>query len=298
MKLPALLLPALLLATPALAQPLDFAAAPGSAPTPIQITASSGITWSQDALTVTASGNAKAVRGNVTVLADALVAHYRKAPGAAANSAGSSPLSGGQATLYELDAIGHVHIYTPTDNAWGDKAVYSLDNAVLVLTGSALKLTTPQDVVTARDSIEYYSVKRMAVARGNALIAGTDGRSLAADVITGYLSAPTQQPSTPAPTPASPDALAQAGSLQRVEAVGHVVVHTATDTATGDTGAYLPPVGLARLGGNVHVLQGPNALSGSDVLLNTKTGQATLFAGPGGQVSGIILPVTGKGTAP
>jgi len=274
------------------AQNLDLGGTPGAAPVPIQITASQGIEWRQASQEVIVTGNAKAVRGAVTVLADQLIAHYRKKPGAAAPPANAADaaeaLNQGGAELYELDAVGHVHIYTATDNAWGDHAVYSLDSAVLVLTGAALRLTTPHDVITARDAIEYYSIKREAVASGDALIVADDGRSIAADTLVGYLSA---APATPAP--ANGD-LAQAGQLQKVDAIGHVVIHTSTDTATGDSGVYLPPTGQARLGGDVHIIHGPNEMEGSDALVNMKTGIATLLAGPGGQVSGVILPGSGK----
>jgi lipopolysaccharide export system protein LptA len=282
---------------PAHGQNLDLGGAPGATPTPVNITASSGISWSQDDQTVTANGNAQAVRGNVTVTADQLVAHYKKtapAPGAAATPAASASaadsLEQGGGQLTELDAIGHVHIFTATQNAWGDKAVYSLGAKVLVLTGQHLKLTTPTDTITARDSVEYYTDAHKAIARGNALVVANDGRSIAADVITGFLS--------DAPAPAAGAASAapgdmNAGSLQKVEAVGHVVVHTVSDTATGDTGVYLPPTGQARLGGNVHIIHGPNEMAGSDALVNMKTGVATLLAAPGGQVSGVILPGSG-----
>ncbi|MDE1895534.1 MAG: organic solvent tolerance protein OstA [Rhodospirillales bacterium] len=283
-------------ASPAFAQDLNLGGAPNAAPVPIQITASQGITWSQDAQTVTASGTAKAVRGDVTVTADELVAHYVKKPGAAnqptAASTNASPLVQGSSQLTELDAIGHVHIYTTTDNAWGDRAVYSVGQQVLVLTGQNLKLTTPQDIVTAQDSIEYYAGDHKAIARGNALIVASDGRSIAADIITGYFDAQAnggkQQPSQNAA------ALSQSGNIKRVEAIGNVVIKTQTDTATGDSGVYLPPTGEARLGGNVHIIHGQNELAGSDALVNMKTGIATLLAGPGGQVSGVILPGSGK----
>jgi lipopolysaccharide export system protein LptA len=287
---------------PAYGQNLDLGGAPGATPQPVNITAAGGISWSQDNQTVTASGNAQAVRGDVTVTADQLVAHYRKAPNAPASptSASAAPASSpsaavpadaleqGGAQLTELDAIGNVHIFTPTENAWGDKAVYSLDAKVLVLTGQHLKLTTPHDTITARDSVEYYTLEHKAIARGNALIVADDGRSIAADVITGYLSN--------GATPAATAALDNAGSLQKVEAVGHVVIHTTSDTATGDSGVYLPPTGQARLGGNVHIIHGPNELTGSDAVVNMKTGVATLLAAPGGQVSGVILPNSGGGT--
>jgi lipopolysaccharide export system protein LptA len=280
------------------AQDLDLGqpAPPGAPPVPIQITASQGIEWQQTQQIVTATGNAKAVRGNVTVTADQLVAHYRKKPGApsapaASGTAGAADiLDQGGAELYELDALGHVHIYTPTDNAYGDHAVYSLDNAVLVLTGAHLKLTTPHDVITARNAIEYYSKARMAVARGNALIVADDGRSIAADTLIGYLAPPAPAPLGAAAPAASDDPTNQAGQLRKVDAIGHVVIHTATDTATGNSGVYLPPTGQARLGGDVHIIRGPNVLIGSDALVNMKTGIATLLAGPGGQVSGTIQP--------
>jgi lipopolysaccharide export system protein LptA len=280
---------------------------PAAAPVPINITASQGIEWRQADQEVIATGNAKAVRGNVTVTADELTAHYRKkagtgpAPKAAAAATAANPedaLDNGSSEIYQLDAVGHVHIYTATDNAYGDHAVYNMDQAVLVLTGAHLKLTTPTDVITARDAIEYYSVKRMAVARGNALIVANDGRSIAADTLIGYLEPAV--PTAAAPLPASsagannpPDMLEQGGKLKQVDAIGHVVIRTPTETATGNRGVYLPEQGQARLGGDVHIIRGPNQLDGADALFNTKTGVATLLAGQGGQVSGVVVPNSG-----
>jgi len=285
----------LLAAAPAHAQDIDLGQPAGGAPRPIQITASQGIEWKQAEQVVIATGNAKAVRGAVTVTADQLIAHYRKKAGATPATTSADPtdlLAQGGAELYQLDAVGHVHIYTVTDNAYGDHAVYSMDSAVLVLTGQHLKLTTPHDVITARDAIEYYSQTRVAIARGNALIVADDGRSIAADTLVGYL-APPAATATPAAQNAT-DPL-QAGQLKKVNAFGHVVIHTTTDTATGDTGVYLPPTGQARLGGNVRIIRGPNVLTGSDALFNTKTGIATLLAAPGGQVAGTLLPNTEPG---
>jgi lipopolysaccharide export system protein LptA len=295
---------ALSLGLPALAraQALDLGGQPGAPPVPINITATQGIEWKQAQQIVVVTGNAKAVRGAVTVEADQLIAHYRKKPGAAGTPApAASPaaaadatdaLNQGGAELYELDAVGHVHIFTATDNAYGDHAVYSMDSAVLVLTGQHLKLTTLHDVITAKDAIEYYSVKREAVARGDALIVADDGRSIAADTLVGYLAPPAAGATAPATSASSQDPLGQAGQLKKVDAIGHVVVHTTTDTVTGDRGVYLPPTGQARIGGDVHILRGPNELAGNDALVNMKTGIATLLAAPGGQVAGTILPGT------
>src|ERR1700733_557127 len=53
---------------------------------PVEVTSDNGMEWHQNDQTIIAKGNAKAVRGDVTVTADELIAHYRKktpAPGAA-----------------------------------------------------------------------------------------------------------------------------------------------------------------------------------------------------------------------
>ena len=310
---------------PASAQttPAAMQAPAAAQPLPINITATQGIEWRQADQEVIATGNAKAVRGNVTVTADQLIAHYRKkagasqpaaasptaspsapSPSAPSPSAATSPaasatdpedaLENGSTEIYQLDAVGHVHIYTTTDNGYADHAVYNMDSAVLVLTGAHLKLTTPSDIVTARDSIEYYSVKRMVVARGDARIVAKDGRSIAADTLVGYLAPPARGSAAPAKSGAQaagpPDMLEQGGKLKKVEAIGHVVIRTPTEMAAGDRGVYLPEEGRARLGGNVHIIRGPNQLNGAEALFNTRTGVATLLAGKGGQVSGVIVP--------
>lgn len=277
--------------SPALAQ------TPATSAMPITITASQGVNWSQQSQTITALGNAKAVRGTVTVTADQLVAHYTKKNGAPGKAgSGTEDTVQGSSQLTQLDAIGNVHIYTATDNAWGDKAVYAIGQQILVLTGKNLKLTTPHDVLTARDSIEYNAATHQAVARGDARIVTTDGRSIAADVIIGYFAPPASNAvagGTAKPTPGQ-NMLDASGNLERVEALGHVVIVTKGNTVTGNRGVYLPPSGKARLGGDVHIIHGSNHLSGSDALVNMKTNTATMIAVPGEQVSGVVVPESGK----
>nr|WP_242403433.1 hypothetical protein [Asaia platycodi] len=90
-----------------------------------------------------------------------------------------------------------MHIYTTTDQAWGDKALYDIDQAVLVMTGKALKLTTPQDVMTARDVMEYHANTRMSVGRGDATVTTNDGKRIKADVLVAF-----SKPDSAAPAPA------------------------------------------------------------------------------------------------
>jgi lipopolysaccharide export system protein LptA len=240
---------------------------------------------------VIARGNARAVRQNVTVTADRLIAFYRPKNGQAPQPAQSIANGGdtGGNEIYRVQAEGNVRIFTPTDQVLGDRAVYDLDKAVLVVTGHALKLTTPSDVLTARDSLEYWSQKHMAVARGNAVVVTNDGRRLAADTLVAYTSdAPTQ--ATPAAQQNSEDPLAASGKLQKVDAFGNVTVRTVTDTAIGDRAVYVPDTGIARLAGHVRITRGENQLDGTEAEVNMKTGIARLLAGTSERVQGLVIP--------
>jgi lipopolysaccharide export system protein LptA len=227
----------------------------------------------------------------VTVTADRLVAFYRPKNGQApqpAQSVANGADTGGN-EIYRVQAEGNVRIFTPTDQVLGDRAVYDLDKAVLVVTGRALKLTTPSDVLTARDSLEYWSQKHMAVARGNAVVVTNDGRRLAADTLVAYTSdAPTQ--ATPAAQQNSEDPLAASGKLQKVDAFGNVTVRTVTDTAIGDRAVYVPDTGIARLAGHVRITRGENQLDGTEAEVNMKTGIARLLAGTSERVQGLVIP--------
>ncbi len=303
---------------------------------PVTVTALGGIDWDQGNQTVTAHDDARAVRGDVTVTADRLIAHYRKkaaGPGAPANAAGARPddtadpkpvvpaaatataaapaqpgVTGapddtGNNEIYRLNAEDHVHIYTQTDQAWGDHGVYDMDQAVLVLTGRALKMTTAQDLITARDTLEYWSQKHLAIGRGDATVTSNDGRRIKADTLVAYIvdnSQPAQGGAKPAtPPPSKPvakagekpvDPLADSGKIQRVEAFGHVEVRTLTEIVTGDRGVYVPDTGLARVVGHVHVTRGENQLNGAAAIINMKTGVATMTETPGARVHGLVVP--------
>ncbi len=54
------------------------------------------------------------------------------------------------------------------------------------MTGRNLKLTTPNDVITARDDLEYWPQKHMAVARGDAVVVTNDAKRVAADTLVAY----------------------------------------------------------------------------------------------------------------
>jgi lipopolysaccharide export system protein LptA len=295
---------------------------------PVEITSSQGMEWRQQEQEVIARGDARAVRGDVTVTADELIAFYRKkaaagTPAAAQPAPGNPPQSApqnapvsavdtGDNEIYRLEAKGHVNIYTPTDHAVADHAIYDIDQAVLVLTGHDLKITTPQDVLTARDVIEYWSQKHMGVGRGEATVTTNDGRRIYADTLVSYTRPPDQkgadqkgadQKAGPAAqpvaaTPGKPggDSLAGSNKLEKVDAFGNVEVRTQTEVIHGDRGTYAADTDMARIVGHVHITRGLNQLNGDEALVNMRTGVSTLSRAPTGQrVEGLVVPNDASG---
>lgn len=312
-----------LLAVVAVAAPLGMpwvvpgAAAQGidlSGGGPVDVTATDGIEWRQTEQVIVARREARATRGEVTVDADRLLARYRPSGsgsgGAAARPAGQPPAlgenpAGGSSEIWRLEAEGHVVIRTPTDTARGDRAVYDIDQAVLVMTGRELSLTTPSQVLTAKDSLEYWSGRRMAVARGNAVaVDNQEGRRVGADTLVSYLLPEGAQPA-PAPAPVRPAAAngraaaappPGSGKVDRVEAFGHVEIRTPTEVVRGDRGVYSPATGMARLLGNVRITRGDNQVNGREAIVNLRTGVARLVAAAdrGERVRGLIVPQQDK----
>ncbi|EHH69245.1 LptA/OstA family protein [Gluconobacter morbifer] len=261
--------------------------------------------YDRNAQTVTLTGGARAVRGDVTVDADTLIGYLRKKtppPGQPAppppadnsQSGGGADPMGGSLELYRIEARGHVHIYNQTDQGWGDHALYDMDQAVMVMTGKHLKLTTPQDVLTARDVMEYHSRTRMSVGRGDATVTTNDGKQVKADVLVSF-SKPEAPPPAGQPQQASQnDAAGPLGGgsskLDRAYGWGHVVLRTQTQTATGDRGVYMFDTQIARLVGHVHVTQGQNQNNGSQAIVNMKTGIATMLPGTDSPIQGLVVP--------
>ena len=282
-------LAALLLAFPVAAQNLDM-----SQGGPVDITSTDGIEWRQEQRVVIARGNAQAVRDGVTVTAARLLARYRPQAGAAAAqpapaSAAEATMSGGN-EIFRLEAEQNVRIATATDTATGDRAVYDIDQAVLVLTGRGLSLTTPSQRIVARDSLEYWSQRRMAVARGNAVLTTSDNRYIGADTLVSYMT----PEGTPAPvrstTPGAAPPPPGSGRIDRVELFGHVEIRTETEVVRGDRGVYSAETGLARLLGNVRITRGDNQVNGTEALVNLNTGISRLVNTPGQRVQGLIVP--------
>jgi lipopolysaccharide export system protein LptA len=264
----------------------DIGFSRGSASNPLDVTADQGIEFSKDAKEIIARVNAKAVRANTTVTADTLTAYYRdkKVPDGVPPPAPADKPNDGSGTggseVWRVTADGNVDIFTPTQHAYGDHADYNIDDAVVVLTGDHLKMTTPQDIVTARDTLEYWENKHQAVARGNAVaIAPAKNQRIQADTLVADFGENKQKQMV----------------IQVAHGYDHVVLTTATDVVTGDRADYVVETGIVTVTGSVKINRGGNQFDGNYAVVNLNTGISKLLSAPAGkpadrQVRGLFVP--------
>jgi lipopolysaccharide export system protein LptA len=231
----------------------------------LEINAEEGIEWRRNEQLYVARGNAEAIRGELSVYADVMTAHYSK------NQDGDTDID-------RIDVEGNVRIVSPTGTVYGDRGAYDVPNGVLVLVGDNLRLIGKTDTITARDSLEYWEQKNMAVARGDAVAVREDKR-IQADVLSAHFATD------------SGDELV----LTRIDAFGNVRIATATDFARGDRGVYYVDREFATLSGAVKITREENQMNGEYAEVDMKSGVSRLLAGAPGsttktRVQGLFVP--------
>jgi len=255
---------------PAAAQTQQLENLLGGGNQPITIDADDSVEWRQDEKVYIARGNARAKRGDVTIAANVLRAHYRDGPE-------------GQPDVWRFDAAGNVRIITPKERVYGDKGVYDVDTGVFELTGKNLRIEGEGRKLTARDKLEYRHKEQVARALGNA-IATVEDKSLRADVLTAHFG----------------EGADGKVRLQRAEATGNVSVSTPQEHARARRADYDAEKELLTLSGGVKLTRGANQLNGEYAEVNLKTGISRLLASPGGgaggkPVRGLFVPREGEG---
>lgn len=235
---------------------------------PLAIEADQGVEWRQNEQLYVAKGNATAKRGDTTIRADTLSAHYRKT-------------TDNRQEIYKIVAQGAVKITTPKETITGDTAEYMVDTAVFTLKGRPVKLDNGKGVLTAAQVV-YDTKARVANVTGGATVT-EDKKKVTANRFVAYF---------------KDDAGKQA--LKRVDAIGNVVITTPTEIAKGDRGEYNAETQVATLTGNVRLTRGDNQLNGDRAEVNMKSGVSRLLAdagapsannaAPGRRVRVLIIP--------
>lgn len=257
---------------------------------PIGIEAQQGIEWQQNSHVYIARGKVKATRGDATLFADTLYAYYRPSAQPAGDAQKREGVLGGDSTeIYRIEADGNVRFGHENDTVYGDHAVYDVDQAIVVVTGKDLKMVTPRDTVTARDSLEWYDNKQLAVARGDAVVV-RETKRLRGDVLTAEVVRPANQ----------------AARITRIDAQGNVVVSTVDQIAHGDSGVYNVDTGIATLAGHVKLTRADNELRGQYAVVDLNKNVSRLLSAPPSaksttgsptRVEGLLVPRGKPGAA-
>lgn len=233
---------------------------------PIEITADRALEWHRNDSRYIADGNAMVKQGEMTLRGDHIAADYRDG-------------AKGGVEIYRMTATGNVSIDNGGTIATGDVAVYEVDSGLATLTGKALRLSAPDQVITARDKFEYDIHKGTFRAIGTAR-AVREGNVLDADTITAIFS----------------DGANGAQTLNRIEAVGNVVITTPDEVLSGTRGVYDAARNHAVMTGNVKIVRGLNTLTGERAELDMKTNVSRMFGSSiedgqtGGRVRGVFYP--------
>ncbi len=229
---------------------------------PLEITADHTLEWHRNTQQYIARGNVVAQQGDVTIMADTLTADYHET-GAAAFE------------IYRLTAAGNVRITSQGNTAIGTNAVYDVDSGTAVMTGDNLSLASPDQTVTARDSLEYFVTEGRLTARGNATVIRGEDR-MVADTASAVF---------------TEDATG-ARRLNSLSAEGNVRIVTPTEVLTGRRGVYTAATNIAAISGDVKITRGPNVLEGERAEVNLTTNVSRMLGDPagGGRVRGVFFP--------
>jgi len=230
--------------------------------TPIEISADENLEWRQNEKQYIANGNVEAKQGDTIITADKLIADYKE------NTEGKTE-------IWRLTATNSVVLRNVDSTVTGSQAVYLVNSGEATVTGSNLKLTTPEETITARDRLTYNSQTLVAKAVGNALIIQSDKKLSASSITANFIKDRNGKQ-----------------VLKNATANSNVRITTPDETLTGNNGFFSAQTSIAEVKGNVKIIRGPNTLEGERAEVNLKTNLSKMFSNPktGGRVKAVFYP--------
>lgn len=244
--------------------------------TPLIIEAEEQVVCDETARKCVAKGKAMAQKGTNKVFGDILTAYLTD-----------------ERKITAVTADGNVRMETPTDRAYGEHAHYDMALDRIIMTGGNLKITTPKETLTARDSLEFWHKENKGIAKGNAIaIFPAKGELVQADTLVAYFKKSSEKKKDGE----------EKQSLDRIEAEGNVLASNPKGVVTGDRGIYLSNANRVEIFDNVKIMQEDNIIEGGYARYNLKTSIAEMFTAPphvvsekpSKRISGIIIPEHAK----
>jgi len=235
---------------------------------PIEISAENSLEWRQKDKQYIANGSVVVTQDDMTINADQLIADY------------ADDGKGNNIDITQVTATGNVTLKNTDSVAVADKAIYDVKTGLIILTGKNLKLTTPEQVITANERLEYNVTTGVAKAIGRAKITGS-AEQLEANTITATFSQKQN---------------GQSREIEKADANGNVKITTKEEVITGNKGSYNLTAQKARMMGNVIITRGQNRLEGDEALIDLATNISRMNASnkTNGRVKGVFFPQSNK----
>lgn len=232
---------------------------------PIDITSDDGIEIDRVNKVITAVGNAKVIRQDVTLTADELMAYYEED-------------EDNNTVFWRLDAKGNLKIIAPEGELIAEHGVYDVKQEIIVVYGSSDKpviITGEQGQAIAKRQMEYYALERRIIARGD-VEAYQDNQKIQAEVVEVIL---ISEENSQDDITATENISALAGDVEQVRAYNDIILTTPDGQVIGDRAIWFAQTQKATITGDVQIQQGQSIIQGCRGEVNTQTGSAKLIGG-------------------
>lgn len=233
---------------------------------PLEITADESLEWHRNEKVFIAKKNAVAHQGDTDIGAQLLTAYYREP-------------AKGNVEVSKVTADTDVTVKSGQTVAYGQKAEYDIDSGLAVMTGDNLKMTGPDQTVTAQERFEYWVEEGRLSAIGRAKVTRLED-TVEADEVSAIFKQNEKGQRV----------------LDSLEANGNVVITTPTEVVTGANGVYRADTNIAELTGGVTIKRGPNVLEGEKAEVNLTTNISKMYGNgeSSGRVRGVFYPGSEK----
>lgn len=222
---------------------------------PIQIDASEGIECDQEKQKCIAKGDIMALQGDTHLTCDQLVAYFKK------------DVEGKQ-SIYQLEAIGHVHIWSTEEprEVFADYGHYDVDKQFVTLRGEKITLNADKSVLSTSGTATFDQKSLIAKTNARSFLSQED-RTVQADTLEAHFKENKQGETV----------------LSFVRGDGSVVVSTPQDIITGDKGDYNAETEVAHMYNNITITRQDTQITGDKGEFNLKTGQSKMLSFPESQ---------------
>ncbi len=139
--------------------------------------------------------------------------------------------------------------------------------------------SAPIEIVA--DALEVRQAENLAIFSGE-VVAGQGTLRLTTDLLTVTYAAEDSDTGT--------NTSIGTGAIQHMRADGSVFLSNGTETAQGAWAEYDVASGMIRMGGDVVLTQGDNAISGESLVIDLNTGIGRIEGGAGGRVKSVFAP--------